>query len=84
VVIRLTNHLELNKLIHPHQYGFQRNMSTEYNLLKVIDFIGTALDNGEFCIGVFLDLRKAFDVCHHDVLFKKLEKLGITGVKLQI
>jgi hypothetical protein len=32
-----------------------------------------------YCIGVFLDLKKAFDVCSHDILLKKLKKMGIVG-----
>ncbi len=36
-----------------------------------------------FCIGVFIDLRKAFDVCSHKILLKKLKNLGITGVNLK-
>jgi hypothetical protein len=37
-----------------------------------------------FCIGVFLDLRKAFDVCSHDILLAKLERMGIQGTALTV
>jgi hypothetical protein len=80
--ITLTNHLQLNKLLHQNQFGFQRNTSTEHNLIKVFNFIGDSLNRGNFCIGIFLDLRKAFDTCSHDILLKKLSKLGIRNSTL--
>jgi hypothetical protein len=79
VSIKLTNHLQLNNLLYIHQYGFQRGLSTEHNLIQVINFIANSMNKGNFCIGVFLDLKKAFDVCAHDVLLKKLVKLGVMG-----
>jgi hypothetical protein len=82
VAVRLTNHLQLNDLLYKHQYGFQRNMSTEHILIHVINFISNALNNGNFCIGVFLDLKKAFDICSHDILLKKLTKFGINDLEL--
>ena len=79
VANKLTNHLQLNNLLYKHQYGFMRGLSTEHNLMHVTNFISSALNDSEYCIGIFLDLRKAFDVCSHDILLKKLNRLGVEG-----
>ena len=82
VAVKLTNHLQLNNLLYKHQYGFQRGLSTEHNLLHVVNYISNAINNGKYCIGVFLDLRKAFDVCSHEILLKKLKIFCIFGKEL--
>jgi len=79
VATQLTNHLELNKLINKHQFGFQRGLSTEHNLLHLTNFISKALNQSKYCIGIFLDLKKAFDVVNHEILSKKLFHLGVRG-----
>ena len=73
VSIQLVNHLELNKLIYKHQYGFQRNKSTEHHLIHLSNFVSNAINENKYCIGVFLDLKKAFDVCSHSILIKNLK-----------
>ena len=83
VATQLISHLELNNLLYEHQYGFLRGKSTEHNLLHVTNEIGKALNEGNFCIGLFLDLRKAFNVCSHEILLMKLEKLGIKDKALE-
>ncbi len=82
VSVKLTNHLQINNLLYEHQYGFQRGLSTEHNLLHVVNYISSAINNSNYCIDVFLDLRKAFDVCSHEILLKKLKKFGIFGKEL--
>jgi hypothetical protein len=76
VAQKLINHLLSNDLLYSHQYGFLPNRSTEHNLMQIMNYISQALNEGNFCIAVFLDLRKAFDVCNHEILLKKLEKMG--------
>ena len=48
--------------------------------MQIMNYVSQALNEGNYCIAVFLDLRKAFDVCDHEILLKKLEKMGIRGI----
>ena len=79
--VKLVNHLDFNKISYKHQHGFQRGKSTEHNLIHAINYIGQAFNENKFCIGVFFDLKKAFDVCSHEILLMKLSKIGIRGVE---
>jgi hypothetical protein len=82
VCVQLVNHLDRNKILYKHQYGFQRNRSTEHSIVHAINFISKAMNENKFTIGVFFDLKKAFDVCSHDILLMKLSKMGINGTAL--
>jgi len=79
---QLVNHLEQNKLLYEHQYGFQKNKSTVHSLLHLTNYVARELNERKYVVGVFLDLKKAFDVVSHDILLKKLEHLGIKEIAL--
>jgi hypothetical protein len=80
VAEKLIEHLLSNDLIYMHQYGFLPNRSAEQNLIQIVNYISDALNENMYCVGIFLDLKKAFDVCSHEILLKKLKKMGIQGI----
>jgi hypothetical protein len=44
--------------------------------------VASALNDKKHSIIIFCDLKKAFDTCNHQILLKKLHKLGISGTEL--
>jgi hypothetical protein len=56
---------------------------TEHNLIHAVNYIGNAMNEGKYAVGVFFDLKKAFDVCSHSIPLKKLRNLGINGIELE-
>ena len=78
-VKRLDIFLDKFEVLHSSQYGFQKNRSTSVALLDLIESITNAIDNKKATIGIYIDLKKAFDTIDHKLLLNKLEKYGIRG-----
>ena len=55
-------------------------MSTSHALLDLVEEITSPIDAKKISIGVFIDLKKAFDTVNHDLLIDKLEYYGIRGI----
>ena len=69
---RLREFIDRNHLLFEGQYGFRLNRSTGLALTELVDTIMYALDNSKYCVGVFIDLKKAFDTVDHTLLIEKI------------
>ena len=52
-------------------------------MIDVAEYIYKSLDDNKFVLGVYIDLKKAFDTVDHDILLAKLEYYGIRGNALK-
>lgn len=77
---RLVKFAEKNNLLCDRQFGFRQNKSTEGAVSLLASLVSEHLDSKKACVGVFLDLAKAFDTVSVPILVRKLELLGIRGV----
>lgn len=82
--VRLSNYLERTHLLSPCQYGFRAGKSTEDAVYSLTRFVTNKLDKRSKCIGIFLDLAKAFDTVSIPILLEKMLNIGIRGVPLQL
>ena len=75
----LIDYLESQDLLYKYQFGFRKSHSTSHAIKTLIDRVSQALDTGKYVVGLYLDIRKAFDAVLHSILLKKLYALGVSG-----
>lgn len=71
--------LETNNTLYHNQFGFRKFHSTSHAIITLVEHVSKALDTGKIVVGIFLDLKKAFDTVDHGILLKKLYAIGIRG-----
>ena len=59
-------------IIYQNQFGFRQKHSTHHALTTPVDKMTKSLDHGDIVIGIYLDLKKAFDTVDHIILRKKI------------
>ena len=80
---RLMSYINKNDILYNGQYGFRKNFSTSLAILDLIEEITTNVDKQQVTIGVFIDLKKAFDTIDHKILLNKMQVYGIRGLPLK-
>ena len=69
---QLNNYLEENYLLSSEQYGFRKRRSTEYAVHAMGRDVHCSLNLKKFVMGVFLDVKKAFDSLDRNILLSNL------------
>jgi len=83
VAARLSAHFESQDLLPSRQSAYRANYSTETAITAIYDQIVRAVDSGNMCVLVLLDLSSAFDTVDHETLLTVLHRrFGISGVAL--
>lgn len=60
-------------------FGFRERTGRENAIVYLSNLVYSLLDRSKLCLGIFLDVGKAFDSITHKLLLYKLEQ--ITGKK---
>ena len=76
---QITNFINKHKILHPFQYGFRKNSSTEQAITQITEEIANNMQDKYHTCSIFLDLAKAFDTIDHKILLAKLHLYGIRG-----
>ena len=79
----MNTYVILYNLFCDFQSAYHLDHSTETAILKVVNDLLSALDEGKFLVLVLLDLSAVFDIIDHDILLYRLHHVfGIQGTVL--
>lgn len=81
---RLEKYLDSINYIFERQYGFRPRSNTLTATIDLVTKIKSNIDRKNIALGIFIDLKKAFDTVSHALLLKKLECIGINGTALRM
>ena len=66
---RIINFLTINDILYDKQFGFRKGHATNHAFITLVDkVVAHAFDTGKIVVGVYLDLRKAFEMVPHTIL----------------
>ena len=68
---------------HKDQHAFRAGFSTETAISETVHKLEQMVLNGKFALGVFLDVKSAFDYLQPDSIIRAMEKRGINPLTIQ-
>ena len=77
IAIHIIKHITTNSLDNPMQSAYKPYHNTETLLLNLTNYISNNIKNNRFVIIILLDLTAAFDTINYQILFAKLQSIGI-------
>lgn len=77
---RFLNYVCKIQFLNDKQKGFMAGKSTEDALLTFLSQIFISLNQSNSCMGLFIDIKKAFDTVNHKILLTKLWAIGFRGI----
>ena len=69
-------------MIYPRQFSFRKGHSTVDAYTLLTGEIMNAFREDFHFLGVFIDLKKAFNTVDHQIILRKLERIGVRGISL--
>ena len=73
-----------HEILKPHQYGFQRKLSTTHAILDIVTKSYNNININHYTGLLFLNLKKAFDPICQKRLLSKLEHYVVRGSALTL
>ena len=71
--------LDVNEFLSDKQNGFRKDRSTLGSVVNFTSDIFEAINDRNYTVAAFIDLKKAFDTVNHKILLEKLFLAGIKG-----
>ena len=73
----MLEYINANNILYEKQFGFRQGHATSNAIMTLVEKVTKALDTGKIVVGVYLNIRKAFDSISTSILLDKLYKIGI-------
>ena len=74
----------MDSFLSIHLSGYKKGFSTQTALSSLFEKWKAVLDRKGFSAAILMDLSKAFDTIHHELLLAKLNAYGFSKSSLQI